>query len=136
MLKNLALGRAAELRVASELLLMGNEVFLTMVDSGADLVLGNGKRIQVKAAHRVVKGKRDYADYTFSFKSWRRQQGKYEAHKLESIDFIVLWAVDDNRFFVVPSQEIRGQYSVQIGLRRRAWSKYMAYEGKWELLKS
>ena len=137
MLRNLALGRAADLRVASELLIRGYEVFLTMVDSGTDLVLGNGKKVQVKAAHRVMKGKKSYyPDYTFAFKSWRKKEGKYEPHGLQDVDFAILWAVDDNKFFIIPTDIIRGKYTVQIGLNKRRWSKYMAYESKWELLES
>ena len=136
MLANLALGRAAELRVASELLLRGHEVFLTLVDSGADLVMGNGKRIQVKASHRVFNKSAHYPDYTFAFKSWRSNEGKYEAHKLNNVDFVILWAVNDDKFFIIPADIVRGKYSIRLGLSKRKWSEYMPYESKWELLES
>ncbi len=141
MLKNVALGRAGELRVASELLLREYEVFLTLVDSGADLILSNGKRIQVKTSHKVKKpGLEEYSHYVFTFKSWRQKKGKYEAHQLADIDFVILWAIEDDFFFIIPAELVRGKYSIQLGChlgyhRKRGWSKYLAFKDNWESLK-
>ena len=138
MLKNLALGKAGELRVASELLIRGYEVFRTEVDSGVDLVLGNGKRIQVKTSHAVKNpGMAGYSQYVFSFKSWRRNKKGYEAHLLTDVDFVILWAIEDNFFFIVPTEVVRGKYSIVLGFqRKREWSKYLAFRDNWEALKS
>jgi len=139
MLSNLALGKAGELRVASELLLRGHDVFLTIVDSGADLILGNGKRIQVKAANRTkFKAEKKYlcSRYSFSFKSWKRTTNHYESHKLESVDYIILWTVNDDAFFIIPANEVRGKYSVRLTLGPKDHSKYLAFRDNWDALKS
>lgn len=133
MVGNLALGKAGELRVASELLLRGYEVFETVVDSGIDLILANGKRIQIKSATRT-KSYKNYTKYTFSFKSWRKQKKTYEPHNLEGIDFIILWAIDDNDFFVIPATQIRGKYSVTLTCHEKEWSRFAKYRNRWNLL--
>ena len=134
MLSNLSLGKAGELRVASELLIRGYEVFQTVVDSGVDLILANGKRIQVKSARRS-KAYANYTKYTFSFKAWHNKQGNYTPHELTGIDFVILWAVDDNEFFVIPATKIRGKYSVILTCHgKRQWSLYLPYRAQWNLL--
>ena len=136
MLANLALGKAGELRVASELLIRGHEVFFTLVDSGADLILGNGKRIQVKASHQKncsLDG-HYYPRYTFSFKSWKKKAGCYEPHSLEGIDFVILWAIEHDEFFVMPTEAIRGKYSVRLQLTGVSHSIYLGFKAKWDLL--
>jgi len=133
---NIALGKAAEMRVASELLLRGYEVFLPSVDSGADLILGDGKKLQVKAARKTSTNKhRGYRDYVFTFKRWKRKVGSYEPHSLENVDYVILWAVEDDAFFIIPSNVIRGRFSVKLGLNKRNWSRYMPFKDKWETLK-
>ena len=135
MLTNLAIGRAGDLRVASELLLRGCDVYLTLVDSGSDLVLGNGKRIQVKTARRhYFQQGRQYSRYTFSFKSWQKKENHYKRHALENVDFVILWAVEDNTFFIIPADKIRGKYSISFALGRQSESGYLAFKDKWDSL--
>ena len=138
MLTNLAIGKAGDLRVASELLLRGCDVFLTIVDSGSDLVLGNGKRIQVKTARRhyfTQKGEYQCSRYTFSFKAWQRNEKHYKCHALENVDFVILWAVEDDVFFIIPAEKVRGKYSVSLALGRQNNSIYLAFKDKWDSLK-
>ena len=126
------LGKAGELRVASELLLKGFGLYLATVDSGVDIILENGKRIQVKSARRTIK--KNFNSYTFSFKSWKSRIGHHIAHPLDDVDFLILWAVNDDCFFIIPVQEIRGKYSVQLGLTGREWSHYVKYKNNWDSL--
>lgn len=134
MLSNLSLGKAGELRVASELLIRGYEVFQTITDSGIDLIMGNGKKIQVKSARRT-KSYSNYKKYTYSFKSWHKDGSGYKPHELKGVDFIILWAVDNDEFFVIPATEIRGKYSVILTCNpKREWSRYTQFRSQWNLL--
>ena len=140
MISNLALGKAGELRVASELLLRGIDVYLSIVDSGVDLRLGDGKRVQVKTAHRTkISGGKDYwkcQHYVFSFKSWRKVGKHYESHPLQDVDYVILWAIEDDDFFIVPAGEIRGSYSIHITpTSTKQQSKYMVFKDAWDSLK-
>lgn len=138
MLKNLSLGKAGELRIASELLLRGHEVFLTIVDSGSDLVLGNGKRLQVKVAQRRHDKAANRTAYMFSFKSWRKRENKYIAHPLADVDYIILWGLDDDLFLIIPSSEVRGRHSIRCNPTSKSTnnvvSHYLQFRNRWDLL--
>ena len=141
MRENITVGKAAEFRVASELLLRGYETYMATADSGVDLILGNGKRIQVKSAHKTrMSGDHDAwrcKSYKFSFKSWRPKDGHFIANSLDSIDFVILWAIDDSIFFIIPAEKIRGKYTVRFNPdSTKQQSEFVAYRGKWELLNS
>ena len=129
------LGKAGELRVASELLLRGMDVSLSLVDSGVDLILTNGKRLQVKSARMIKRGKKRYR-YVFNFRTWKKQvdgDRKKEAHKLENVDFVILWAVDDDLFFIIPVETIRGKTSININARNKD-NKFMVFKNNWSVL--
>ena len=130
---NLSLGKAGELRVASELLLRGYEVFLTITDTGVDLILGNGKRLQVKTARTNKLG-----TYVFSLKGWRGKKSSPMAHQLTDVDYIICWATDDNAFFIIPASNVRGRFSICINPNssngRGGISRFMAFKNNWEIL--
>ena len=141
------LGRAGELRVASELLLKGFDVSLMLVDGGADLILTNGNRIQVKTARlRETREHHERKDktrlyyhayiYSFLFKGWKRDESgkrKQVAHKLENVDFIILWCIDDNYFFIVPIDKIRGK--INLSFSRKTQTHWICqYKNNWDLL--
>jgi len=137
------LGKAGELRVASELLLRGIEVYLnTLADSSADLVLANGKRIQVKAARLKPGGStsrrgRKYKGYRWSFAQWHKSTGHVTKHSLDNVDYVVLWAIDDDTFLVLPADEARGTYSIRLTLnskRHRKASRYARFVEAWDIL--
>lgn len=144
-LSNIALGKAGELRVASELLLRGYDAFLTIADSGTDIVLGNGKRLQVKTARQgkeEPRGTGTIRRYAFSFKSWRKKEGRYVPHPLNNVDFVVLWAVEHNAFFIVPVDVIRGHSAVAMNLsesslwtwKRGLTTQVLSFRERWDLL--
>ena len=139
MQNNISLGKAGEFRVASELLLRGHEVYLATADSGVDLILGNGKRLQVKVAQLRLRDRNNpkwqCRMYTFSFKSWRRQGKHYAPHNLEGVDYIILWAKDDNVFLVIPADRVRGKYSIRFNpASRKQQSEYMLFKDRWDSL--
>ena len=140
MSKTLTVGKAGEYRVASELLLRGYKVYLDAIgDTAVDLVLDNGRKIQVKAAHRISaydKRHPEYTQYNFSFKSWNKESGHYLTHPLKGISHIILWAIDDDIFFILPSKEVRGKFGVRFGLgKRRSWSQYAHFKNNWDCLR-
>ena len=118
--ETLLLGKAGELRVASELLLRGIDASLPLADTGIDLILTSGKRIQVKCS-RERGCERGRHFYVFNFreglKRGEKKRGKCRPHKLENVDFIILWAIDHDSFFIIPAEEVRGKQSVTITVR-------------------
>jgi len=125
---NLALGKAGELRVASELLLRGYEIFLTVTDTGVDLILGNGKRLQVKTA-RTNK----YGGYMFSLKAWRKAGEPPKFQPFTDVDYLICWTVNDNTFFIIPTPLIIGRISICIN-PNSARSQFTEFKNNWEAL--
>ena len=134
MLTTISIGKAIEFRVVSELLLRGHEVYLATADSGVDLILGNGKKLQVKGSNKGAKGHSHYERYTFSFKTWHKRGKKYTTHELEGVDFVICWAIQDNLFYIIPAELIRGKYSVRVKPSSQSQSLLTPYQDKWELL--
>ncbi len=144
--RNLNIGQAGELRVASELLLRGHEVFLTFAGSGADLVLGTGKKIQVKTASRIPKGKFGRSEYMFTFMHW----SKKKFNILDDIDYVILWCLGTDLFYIIPSEKVKGKWNIRINPVTNAteWKSrtnnrfkngyklfnYREYENKWDIL--
>jgi len=137
---SMIIGKAGELRVMSELLLRGFFPSLMLEISEADIILTNGIRIQVKSSFlHHSKTAKNY--YSFSFRGWKRDitgKRKQEKHELKNVDFIILWAIKDNIFFIIPAEKIRRRYSWSIGYahlsQRKKKSWLLEYENKWDLL--
>jgi len=130
---NLALGKAGELRVASELLLRGYEVFLTITDTGVDLILGNGKRLQVKTARVNRLSKTNPNGYVFSLKAWCKEGTPRKVQQFTDVDYLICWAVEDNAFFIIPTSYIRGKYAINIHPDSKK-SQFVAFKNNWEIL--
>ena len=125
---NLSLGKAGELRVASELLLRGYEIFLTVTDTGVDLILGNGKRLQVKTAR-----KNKYGGYMFSLKAWRKAGRPPKAQSFTDVDYLICWTVNDGAFFVIPTSHVDGRMAINIH-PNSSKSQFMVFKNNWEML--
>jgi len=120
------LAAAGEHRVASELLVRGLNVGMFFVDDGTDLITETGLRIQVKAARKAPN--RDY--YSFSCQTWKKRKGV--ATEIPSpllVDYLILWAVDDDIFFVIPANIVRGVTGFLMGVKN---SKYAKYRNDWQ----
>lgn len=143
------IGRAGELRVASELMLRKHIVYMPSVDNGIDVVLGNGKRIQIKCGqkHIVHSQGRILDKYIFNFKSsvtWKKRvkhgdSHHVEPHKLKDVDFIILWAIDDDDFYIIPAEKVRGTPTVSFTADEEKrtqvkWNKWLPYRNNWGLL--
>lgn len=106
--------KAAEWAVASQLALREIVPMFPPVDLGADLILENGVRLQVKCASLRInnRGMQDVnhnLGYLFDLRrgAWFSTERRYKKTGLrpysEVADYFVLWGIDENRFFIVPT---------------------------------
>lgn len=137
------LGLAAELRVMSELLLLGHNPSRLVVQDGCDLLLENGTRIEVKGSHRIGHVQNDTRHtYKYRFSLNDGRAGKRGVDPLK-VDFIIGWCVEDDVFYIIPAIELRditgvGVYatSEEPSKYAKVPSKYRKYREAWELIKS
>lgn len=118
-----AQGMAGNFRVASELLLRGFRVYMPAVDSGVDLLVNECVRVQVKSAH--VKAVPRYAGAQPSYGFWlaRGPKGLGGGRSTKTVarifsktcDFVVLWGIEQGRFWIVPAALLDNRYSVTVG---------------------
>jgi hypothetical protein len=151
-------GQAGVWAVASQLALRGLIPMFPGVDVGYDLVLTNGLKLQVRTATLTITGgkreKYPYCAYNFGLRRdcWylqeKRRRGTYATAKpfSEIADFFVLWGIDENRFFIVPtSVKVKSIYFptrdfagnwIQRKQRstKRMDDKLQTYESRWDLL--
>jgi hypothetical protein len=119
------LGQAGVHAVASQLCLRGYVILHPEVDYGVDLMLDNGIRLQVKVAHITYQqssltnntGARggqtgsyfQSGAYGFNLRRgvWEKEgnrMSRKECRTYEGVaDFFVLWGIDENRFWIVPT---------------------------------
>ncbi len=103
-------GQAGLYAVASRLSLLNHSVYIPSVDEGVDIMLGNGLRVQVKCGHiRLTRG---MVGRSYTLPLWRKK--KYRKGKdvdvtqcyAGTVDFVIFWAIEDNRFFVFPAASV------------------------------
>jgi hypothetical protein len=126
-------GKAGEYAVASQLLTRGMNLFLPCSDTGVDLMAENGCRVQVKSAHlrcspSVIK---HYTEgvYTFHFPK-RKYLATSKGEVRERInrkfsdycDVVVLWGIEQNRFWVVSADLLDGIQCIALGHNRKGGS--------------
>lgn len=130
-------GQAGEYRVLSELLLRGHHPLIPSVDHGYDILLENGLRLQVKTSTRKTilcnKSRSPYEIYQFaSFK--KRWSGKYDRNTYDFVDYMVLWGIDDDVFYIIPVEGLSG-WNIQVWCKdSEDETKYGKYKGAWDLL--
>ena len=141
------IGIAGEFRVMSELFLRKFNPSKSYLEDGPDLILNDGKRIEVKSSHRFEKGKKYYSltlnkngrtyknstrisGYNFTFRS-----GKHKGKILKKFDFAVCWCIDDNVFYVVPAEQINGGGIHVCDISENAKHKFNEYRNNWEILR-
>lgn len=118
------LASAGEHRVTAELLIRGLNVGVFSVDDGTDLITENNLSIQVKAARK------NRGCYQFSTKAWQRSKGLTTLRPSAlTVDYLILWAVDEDVFFIIPANIIRGQTGMTLSTSGR---KYAQYINAWE----
>lgn len=147
-IQNLLTGEAGVLRVASEFMMRGMNVAKPFVDGGADLIVDGRARIQVKTSHIApLRGKYMNA---YWFKLWQspivtghsniRRRGTKTYDGI--VDFVVFFGVEEGRFWIVPTAELRGAACVVLGPqthfrnRTRLQAAVRACEGRWDLVEA
>jgi hypothetical protein len=149
---NIFFGQSAVYRVASELLLRGCNVYFPSVDIGADLIIDNGARIQVKSTRLVIRTKRIQSTYIFQLHGYRlKGEGtqktwkKKSNHFSEKCDFVVLYGQTEQRFWIVPAILLDGKSHIVIsneipGERKCRMtglgSVVRSYENLWKMITS
>ena len=154
-LKANLIGKAGELRVRSELLLRGFMPAVFDQDMGADIVLSNGKKLQVKTSLKPINSKKDYSwRYSFNVRQSQfrpKENGLYERRQTREsyegeVDFFVFWCVENDVFYIIPEGEVGGKISLVIPTpskkrkyKKHTWkqseSKYEKYKNNWEQLR-
>lgn len=124
-LSNIELGKAGELRVASELILRGFNPALIQVDNGCDIVLENGVRIQVKTCSTIShnihrKNKLKNNRYVFSL-----ARGNNKKRYTNEADYFICWCVPEDWFQVIPAKE---------AINKSTWSMSKRPEANWQVL--
>jgi hypothetical protein len=109
------LGQAGVWSVAAQLALRGIVPAFPGVDHGYDLLLDNGLRLQIKTATlRLYGGDKRYLAYCFDCrgKKWNPEKRQVwpTKHKdyANRADFYVLWGVDEDRFWIMPTNKVKG----------------------------
>jgi hypothetical protein len=124
------IGLAGELRVMSELLLQGHNPAKSYLDNGIDLFLETGKKLQIRSGH-IRKTDR------YEFPVNKQRYGVHKKKELHiSIDFLIIWCINDNEFFIFPREIVKNKATICIVpnkiRKRNSW--YEQYRNKWELL--
>ena len=137
-------GAAGVFAVASRLCLLEHSPSVPTVDIGVDIVLENGLKIQVKAGHFRKDPRTAGQYYVVDAKRLSRSIGKRkgESKYVGVVDFLVYWAIDENRFFVFPMRDdFKGIYiTSKTGAFKRLSTKCDSYqmvrdhEEAWHLL--
>jgi len=107
-------GMAGVYAVASRLCLLGHTPFFPSVDFGVDMMLDNGLKLQVKCGH--LRQHPGYKQGVYSFdirKAFKIVGHTVYKHQKErtyagTCDFVIFWAIEENRFFIIPAGSING----------------------------
>jgi hypothetical protein len=157
---SLAIGQAGVYRVAAELLLRRVACSLPIVDTGVDIQLATGVRLQVKSArlHATRNKDKNFPSmgpgyrFTLSMRYQRPLQRTASLRTMEErgyirrrysdlADYLVFWGVDEDRFWIVPARLCDDRRCLVIPPRTRALrggqsflSQVVDHEGRWEPL--
>ena len=128
-------GRAGEYAVTAQLLIRGINVYSPAVDDGADLLCANGCRVQVKTAHLLTFASHamSYPEgvYKFYFPAFKNVAMNSRASRRaprvplrERCDVVVMWGIEENRFWVVPVDILKNTQAIHVGpSKKRAFDK-------------
>ena len=123
-------GMAGELRVLSELLLRGFSPSKSLVDDGIDIILENGKTLQVKTSNTHNGNSQSYVIPLMSAK-WIKGQKKRDIRI--KAKYFIIWAIPDNDFYIIPSKSFKNKTCIYLNANKR--NKYSKFRNKWERLK-
>ena len=119
-------GQAGVHRVISELALRDCASWLPDVDTGVDLLVEGLVRVQVKATLQASRHHRMRGAFCFTLGKAQtiRQQRLVPStpRQFSTVcDFVALWAIEPNRFWIVPAPVLDGRWTVQIAPNDAQW---------------
>lgn len=119
-ISTVAQGQAGVYRVLCELILRGHRPYSPATDIGVDILLEQGIRIQVKTTMRASVHRR-FSEGTFLFSlsaAARIRAGAVISKQARvfsaACDFIVLWAIEAERFWIVPAAVLDNRHTAMI----------------------
>lgn len=120
------IGKAGEHRVISELMLRGHCPSIPEVDNGVDIILENGLHLQVKTSH-LGRTENPHRSYKLGYYRFNLLETGYKA-KYQNVtrdwtlhcDYLVLWGIDEDRFWILPATKDRGMIIVPAKAEDRA----------------
>lgn len=119
-------GMAGNYRVASELMLRGLNVYFPAIDIGVDLLVEGCVRVQVKSAHisthhRYDKSGRPVYGFRLTQTHFLGSRGVRSSARdfSKDCDFVVLWGIEQNRFWIVPAALLNDRFSIVLGQEDR-----------------
>lgn len=140
-------GAAGVHAVCAQLCLRGMTPCMPSVDDGVDIYLTNGIKLQVKCGRLRNHPGFPSGAYCFDVrKGWKRKgheivdntQAARDRNYDGIADFVVFWAIDESRFFVVPPSDIDQTFWIRplrvVSLVRERKMKITEYEDAWHLL--
>lgn len=103
---NRLLGMAGEHRIVSELLLKGYNPSIAVIDKGIDIILDDGKTIQVKTTLQTgYKSRGKSVALDISSTSYTRSRKATNPTDLRA-DYFIVWIVTRNEFYIIPRSAI------------------------------
>lgn len=132
---NVAKGQQGVHRIVSELIGRGYEPYLPVIDTGIDVLLGSGVRLQVKTTQRPTKHWRQAGRFCFTLATSqsivKKQYVKGKSRKFsEEVDFVILHAVEANRFWIVPAAILDNRNTVTFADGQEQWKDINLTEAK------
>lgn len=128
------IGQAGVFRVASRLLMLGHVPSFPSVDTGVDIILDNGLRLQVKSSH--LRHHKGYPFGAYCFSAEDNNFGNRKRDWTKVCDFLCFWGIDEDRFFVVSAADVPRNFWVQPkqGNSTVKGKSHLVHEDQWELL--
>ena len=131
--KAMALGLAGEFRVMSELLLRGFNPAKSYLENGADLILENGLKVEVRCSHIYSqKGRKPESKQLLKY-TLKTATGEH-GYRMSDADFIIFWCIDNNWFFIIPKEEYQTRKGYSISQKGKP-SRLDVYKDAWNLLR-
>lgn len=132
---NIAQGQLAVYRVVSELIARGHAPYLPVVDSGIDILLGSGIRLQVKSTQRPTQHWRQAGAWSFTLRASQRiVKQKYVKSATRQfsreVDFVILHGIEGNRFWIVPAHILDKRTGVMFKDGHKQWKDCDETEAK------
>lgn len=135
------IGSAGEMMTALELIIRGWDVYTQTIcntTSVFDLIATKGqltRRIQVKSTARKYSGGEKRRDQKHILKINKRKNGKKILYDKSDCDFVVVVALDEGWFFVVPTEKLYCQtVSIYTNKTGQAAGWITEYQDAWDLL--